>query len=211
LFPHTYRISAPQHRELYVAEVTSVMGIDYFYLVLYDPPTGTVTQNPPRIWAKWTQGCGAKDPLLKTPYVSFADLFNNHHDQIVFEERVHNGTMYNAVVYRYFDVGTDLALTPILVRETRLLALEGDGLFVRDLTQLSDTRLRLETSATSLKDLASRKEQGYVILESSDSNTPLHVAESHLDNPHGFDCLVTCDFNSKGDDVSLSGGNAFRY
>lgn len=122
LFPHTYRISAPQHRELYVAEVTSVMGIDYFHLVLYDPPTGTVTQNPPRIWAKWTQGCGAKDPLLKTPYVSFADLFNNHHDQIVFEERVHNGTMYNAVVYRYFDVGTDLALTPILVRETRLLA-----------------------------------------------------------------------------------------
>ncbi len=211
LFPHTYSISAPQHRELYVVEVASVTGIDYFYLVLYDPATGAVTQNPQRIWAKWTQGFSAKDPLLKTPYVSFADLLNNHHDQIVFEERVHNGSMYNAVVYRYFELGQDLALTLVLARETRLLALEGDGLFVRDLTQLSDTRLRLDTSATSLKDLASRKEQGYVILESSGSNAPLHVAESHLDNPHGFDCLVTCDPNSKGDDVFLSGGNTFRY
>ncbi len=186
--------------------------MSYFYLVLYDPATGAVTQNPPRIWAKWRQSFGAKDPLLKRPFISSADLFENHHQQIVFEEYVHNGNMYNGVVYHYFDVGPNLALTRVLARETRLLAFNPhDELIVRGLTQLSATRLRLDTFATWSRKSVPRKPLGYVILESPGPGTPFHVAQRHPEDAKTFDCLVTCMDASPGDDVFLREGNTFYY
>jgi hypothetical protein len=211
LFPQTYGISAPHGRELYVSDVDAADGLGFFYLVLYDPPTGAATQHPPGVSDRWTRNFGAKDPLLKTPYISFADLRGNHHHQVVFQERVHNGTMYNAVIYHYFDVGPNLALTPVLARETRLCALEGDSLYMRDLTQLSPTSLRLDTFATILKPSADRESLGYVILESSGPNTPFHVAERHPKDASSFDALVTAMDEPPTEDDFLRDENPFSY
>jgi hypothetical protein len=140
LLPHIYRVSLPKHRELFVAEIYVGLGVGYFYLIVHDPTTGAATRNPPRIGAKYPQSFGAGDPLVTKPFVSTADLFHNHQPQIVFEERVHNGTMYNAVVYHYFDIRPDLSLIRVLARETRLMALQPDGaIFIRELTPLSAT------------------------------------------------------------------------
>jgi len=63
--------------------------------------------------------------------------------------------MYNAVVYHYFDVGPNLELTRVLARETRVVALEpSEGLFVRELTQLTPRRLRMETVRDALRKTA---------------------------------------------------------
>ena len=212
LFPSTYRIAAPQHRELYVSEVYAGLGIGYFELVLYDPATGAATRHPPRIWAKSIQSFGANDQLMKKPFVSFAQLFQNQPAQIVFEERVHNGNMYNAVVYHYFDVGPGLAMTRVLALETRLLALNPEGdIFIRELTQVSPTRLRLETFRVQRGRPTARIAMGYVILERSVPRSPLQVAERHPKDAKSFDCLVTCMPEPPGDDTFIREGNTFHY
>jgi hypothetical protein len=212
LSPQTYRISLPDGRHLFIAEIYVGLGIGYFYLIVHDPRTGTATINPPRIAATSSQDFGAGDPLIKKPLVSFTDLFGNHHPQIVLEERVHNGTMYNAVIYHYFDVGPDLALTRVLARETRLMALEPEGaIYIRELTHLSPTRLRMDTFELPGPHSAQRKEMGYAILESSGPGVPFHVAQRFPKDPKSFDCLVTCQVEPPADDVFLREGNTFRY
>jgi hypothetical protein len=211
LFPHTYRILAPHGRELYVSDVDAADGLGFFYLTLYDPATGAVTQHPPGVSDRWTKNFGAKDPLLKAPYVSFADLRGDRQHQVVLQERVHNGNMYNAVIYHYFDIGPNLALTPVLARETRLCAPEGDGLYVRHLTQLSPTRLRLDTFATTLRHPADLKELGYVILESPGPNAPFRVAERHPKDARTFDALVTAVDEPPDEDDFLRDENPFSY
>ena len=211
LFPEIYRISQPRQRELYVAEIELGFEQGFFSLVLYDPATGSVTQNPPLIWSKWTQSFGAGDPLLKAPFVSSANLFQDGHPQIVVEEYVHNGNMYNGVIYHYFEVGTDLAFTRVLARETRVLATSDDGMFVRDLTQLSPTRIRLTTCEVPAKDSKQCKPIGYVILESTAPGKPFHAVERHpLDTRDSWG-LVTFMDQSPGDDAFLRGGNPFYY
>jgi hypothetical protein len=212
LFPDTYRIELADQRELYVAEINVGLGISYFYLVVHDPRTGAATRNPARIGAKSPQSFGATDPLVKTPFVSSADLFQNHHPQIVFEERVHNGDMYNAVIYHYFDVGPDLALTQVLARETRLLALQPEGaVFVRQLTPLIPERLRLDTYELPRLHSAQRNEMGYVIVESAGPGIPFRILERHPKDPKKFNCLITCQMEPPADNVFLRTGQTFYY
>lgn len=202
LFPDVYRISVSARHELFVAEI-AVDGGSLYYLILYDPATGAVTHDPPSVDARWTENFGAKDPLLKKPFVSSADLFQNHHPQIVIEERLHNGPGVNGVAYHYFDIGPNLALTRVLTLEARMMAYDPpERMFERELTQLSPTRLRLDTFAVpcddsahgkflGCDDSAHRKELGYAILESDGANAPFHVMEQHPKDGHLKSGLVT--------------------
>lgn len=210
IFPDVFMIAEPQRRELFVAEISLGMGGDFFYLVLHDLDTNAVTGRPPRIGARSMQSFGIKDSLMKKPLLSTADLFQNHHPQIVFEERVHNGTMYNAVVYHYFDIQPDLAMTRVLALETRVLALDPrQGIFVREIKQLSPTRIRMDTFADAN---GKRRAQGYVILESAGRGKPFHVVERHPIDPRDDKSLVTFTAQSpKADDDFLRESYTFYY
>jgi hypothetical protein len=213
LFRNTYRISEPEHRQLFVSRIYVAYGSGFFYLILYDPVTGAVTEHPPHIWAPWTDEFGVRDELVKTPFVSSSDLFQNHQPQIVFEERVHNGTMYNAVIYHYFDIGPKLSMTRVFARETRLLALNPyDGIFVRELRRLSPSHLRLDTlKVGDSRASTTPAELGYVLLESPGPGAPFRVMQRHPRDPRKFDCLVTCMDGPPSDDVFLREGNPFYY
>jgi len=210
LYPEVFRISEPDHRELFVAEISVGMGGDFFYLVAYDSRTGAATTDPPHIGAKSQQSFGAEDELVKKPFLSTADLFQNHHPQVVFEERVHNGTMYNGVVYHYFDIQPNLALIRVLARETRVRALDPhEGLFVRELTIMSPTRVRMDTFSETN---GTRKAMGYVILESAGPGHAFRVAERHPADPNNHQGLVTfTDESPKGEEVFLREGYTFYY
>ncbi len=190
LFPDTYRISVTDKLYLFVSELYWAPGARAFFLILYDRTTHAVTKNPLTVDSNWPQNFGAKDPLVRRPFVSFADLFHDGKHQIVFEERVHNGNMYNGVIYHYFSIGSDLSLIPLLERETQLLAFDGDqAVFVRELEWIAPNRLKLETFRVSK---SQRTSMGYVILESSPTGSPFRVVSRHPTNADKFDCLVTC-------------------
>jgi len=213
LFPGSYKISAPERRELFVAEIYLGFGVGFFYFVLHDPATGDVTSVPPRVYSKWQQ-ISDHDDLLQKPFVASEDLYQDNHRQIVFEERVHNGTVYNGVVYHYFSVGPRLELTRVLALETRVFTPTDepdDALYVRKLTRLAPLRLRLDLIAMFEDGVTEHRKIGFVILESGGSGLPFRVVERHAEDLHYLDALVTLSWDSPGDDVFLREGYTFYY
>ena len=212
LFHPVYRVSGFGRRDLFVSEIDIGNGGSFFYLVLHDLVSGAATEDPPWVGAKWPQIFGAGDPLVTRPFVSSADLFLNGHRQIVFEERVHNGTMYNGVIYHYFDIGPQLELTRVLARETRMAALDQkDGLYVRELTQLSPTRLRLDTFSVGGNRAARRQALGFVILESPGPGIAFRVVERHPVGVGAQVGLVSFGQAPEDEDRFLREGYRFYY
>jgi hypothetical protein len=97
---------------------------------------------------------------------------------VVVEERAHNGNVYNAAVYRYFDIGPDLKLTNVLALETRVLDPfpPSDGKLMRTLTRIDATHQRIDQVYVDGK---KRISGGYAILASEGPGRPFHVAERH--------------------------------
>ena len=214
LYGKIFRISAAPGLYLYAAEISPVSPIKLLFLILFNPATGALTKDPPKVDVKSTQMFGWKDPLLHQPLISFADLLANGRRQVVIEERVHNGTMYNAVVYSYFEIGSDLSLTRILAFEQKAYAIGArEGLIVRTLDRAGPNRLRL----TSLMDLdgAPHRQQnlGYVILESPGPGLPFQVKERHPKSKQRNTILVTYsgEVGSSNDDTFLREGYTFHY
>jgi hypothetical protein len=205
----TYRVSLLEKREFYVAYFHIPAGIEYFSLVLFDRSSGAVTRQPAMIGAKWTEGFGTSDPFTRQPFVSSADLLQNGHRQIVFEERVHNGTVYNGVVYHYFEVGNDLELTRILAHEASVDIF--DHLYTRELTRLAPNRLRLDTFSTSNIDGGGARPAGYAILERDGVGLPFKVVESHPVDKDMIQGLITFSGEPGGDDAFLRDGFTGYY
>ena len=211
VIPNPFRINIAGGLQLFIAEVSlgGALGGSFFHFILYDPTTGRVTANPPAVGSKWPQLFGAFDPLVYTPFVSSADLFGNHRPQIVFEERVHNGTVYNGVVYHYFDVGPNLELTRVLALETRVLPLDPrKGLLVRELTQLEPGHLRITMFEQSNRPDAQRKELGFVNLQSDGPGIPFRVVDQHVEDRDYDKALVT--FMGSSEDPRVSDDSFLR-
>ena len=57
---------------------------------------------------RWKRGCrspSASDPLKKHPIVRMETAQNGMPPLLIVEERTHDGTIYDAAVYRYFEIG----------------------------------------------------------------------------------------------------------
>jgi hypothetical protein len=208
-----YRVAGVGRPDLYVASVALPVGPSFFFLLLYDPASGALTESPPRIGSKWPQLFGAQDPLVRIPLVSQTDLFHDGHHQIVFEERVHNGTVYNAVIYHYFDIGPQLKLTRILARETRVLGLiDGNIEYTREFRPLSGDQLRLELYETTPKRNKHPKLLGYSILKRAGPECVFQVSERHPAPGVAANAALVTDCDSSGsDDIVLRDGCDFYY
>jgi hypothetical protein len=211
VYPRAHVIRLKDGLELYAVHAQSWVA-SWLLLVVYDPASGKATAKPAYINLKWADG---KDPLLKKPYVATADLRGDGHWQIVVEERAHNGTIYNAVVYRHFDVAPDLSLTNVLALEARSIDPFSDGhpIVLRATTTLDNRRLRIDQSyVTGKKKIAG----GYAILESTGPGVPYRVAERHgikkAASPHftlGDTTLIT--MSGEEDDEFLKEGHGLYY
>jgi hypothetical protein len=214
LYGKIFRISTAPGLYLYAAEISPVSPIKLLFLILFDPATGALTKDPPRIEMKSTQIFGWKDPLLRQPLISLAGLPINQSRQIVVEERVHNGTMYNAVVYNYFEVGPDLSLTRVLAFEPRAYSIgKQEGLIVRTLQSIGPNQQRLESSLETNAAPHQRQDLGYVILERAGPGHPFQVKERHPKSRNNDSILVTYSgaMNPGADDKFLREGYTFHY
>ena len=215
LYPALFRISVPGGLYLYVAELSPNIATRLMVLILFNPATGALTKAPPKVDVKSTQMFGWKDPLLDKPLISFADLPGNHRRQIVVEERVHNGTMYNGIVYNYFDVASDLSLTRVLALEKRVLAIGTDEerMIVRTLQPAGPNQLRLESFMQAQANPKDRRELGNVILESTGPGAPYRVKQRHPKSKDNDSILVTYspEETPADDDAFLRNGYTFHY
>jgi hypothetical protein len=211
-FGDTYKISLPGMPDLFVGNISMGLEIDYFVLVLHDPASGAISQHPLNIFAKWTQLFGASDELITKPFVSSADLLQDGHRQIVFEERVHNGNVYSGVIYHYFKIGPTLDLARILAHEANVIYF--DHTFVREMTRPTPNRVRLDTFSTSRAGGGTTGSLGYVILEKKDPDTVFKVAEHHPAKNAAMEnnrVLVTFGNGQTNDNGFLRDGYTFDY
>lgn len=202
IFSPVFIVTGPAGLQLYVAPRYFPLGnsVDYFFA--YDPRTGAVTKSPPLIYTKWW---GPDDPLIKRPIVRMEAGSKGKPPRLIVEERTHNGNVYNAVVYRYFEIGKDMSLTQVLAVEARAYILQG-GLTKRKATFLSPSRVRINVTSQPPVKWAS---QGTVLLERSHAGRPFRVAQRIP--RHGDNTLITYCDSAKSDDDFLRVGCDFYY
>jgi len=113
-------------------------------LMMYDSKTNQVTKQPAVTYGRWMQF----DHLLKKPIISFDDLDQDGHNELVFEEREHNGTTTNYVNYIYYSIDATLALNPIFALDTRWIDLQTNekSLVVRRLEKQKPGIFKIETA-----------------------------------------------------------------
>lgn len=211
IYPLAHAIALPNGLTLYAVHASSFAS-SWLLLVAYDPASGKASAKPAYTNTKWMS---KDDLLLLPPYISTADLRSDGHQQIVVEERGHNGTMYNAAVYRYFDIAPDLTLTNVMALEARTYTINPDdkAMIVRTLTPINATHVRIDQAYVSG---TKRISGGYAILESPGPGKPYYVSERHavdsLASPHFRLCnesLVT--MSETDDDLFLKEGHGLYY
>lgn len=200
-----FRVAGPAGLQLYVARRYFAFNpVDYF--VMYDPRTGAATAAPPLVSTRWSSVFAKHDWLFKAPIVRIEAARGDRPPLVVVEEQLHGGTVYNAVIYHYFEVGRDMALTQVLAVEARAM-LESSvprslvqDYIVRKATFLTANRVRLDVSSRSSRTPAF---QGSVLLERDHPGQPFHVGRRMPAQPGDAEGLVTYCESPKSDDDFL--------
>lgn len=203
------RIAGPNGLQLFVFQLKGVMGgNDYFTFVLFDPTTGALSGQPRSVYAKWMLG-GGPVPLQK-PVIRFADFDADGRPDLVVEELVHNGTVYNALMYHYYAIGPDLSLRHALAIETNMLepsAQSSDSLH-RRIEAASPLELRLTTSVHRAD--GSEREVGGATLVRDNTLSPFRIRERRILVERYRDMLITL-FGPADEEKILREGYTFYY
>src|SRR6185312_9672774 len=203
IFAPVYDLNGPNGLQLFVAPREFPFGNTADYFVMYDPGTGAVTKSSPLIFTKWW---ATADPLVKRPVIRMEPGAKGSRPRLIVEERVHNGTVYNAVVYRYFEIGKDMSLTQTLAVETRATFFGHDT--NRKAIFLAPNRVRIDVFSPSSWKYAAR---GSVLLERSRPGQPFHVIRRMPARGTKPDGLITYCDSAKSDDDFLRAGCDFYY
>ena len=208
LYGPIFRVDAPHNRHLYVFKLYDESGLTTcYFLLLHDPHSNKLSKEPPCIYGRWTDVMneGEEDSILmKLPYVFFDDLNLDKEPELVIEEQVHNGTVYNAAVYHYFHVGKDLSLTHLLALEARLIdpfSEKESGLIVRNIKKLGPNRIKIVVSTESSTGANKSEAIGEILLESPDAHTPFVIKSKTVFVERYGGMLVT---GSEGEDKKSS-------
>jgi hypothetical protein len=174
-FGPVVRIQGPPPLELYVFKRTiPAPGGAFYYFVLFDPRTGAATPNPPSIFAKWMEL--TREGNLKRPVVTFVDFDHDGRLECVVEEVVHNGSLYNALMYHYYAIEPNLGLRHVLAIETNYLCLDFQApgaRIMRTIRAISPEEIEL----TAVLELPARPPEriGVVRLTRPDLESPFRV------------------------------------
>jgi len=131
--------------------------------------------------------------LLCRPFVHFFDVNLDGQTELVVQEIVRNGTMYDAAIYYYYHVTADMDLMPLLALEARVVDLYSDerGLIVRTLDRLGSNQLQVNVALEDPAGTPHHRELGTVILKAKDSTSPFEVVQKSIRVSRYADCLLT--------------------
>lgn len=212
LYGRAYRLDAPAKNNAYVFVLEGLGGQTSYLFVIYNPDTNQVTVDPVSIYGKWLDTFyGDNDPRvhLRKPFVSFTTVDGKA--ALVAEDYAHNGTDYNAIIYRYFVIGPDLALTQVLALEAiDLVEMDYQGSYgavlTRKLTLNGDGTAEIDDYLQKALDDKSPQLVGDVSVRSSAPGKPYKIVSEKVINQRFKDLLVTFDDNRED---GIDGENAF--
>jgi len=146
-----------------------------FHFLMFDPNTASFSKETFSISGR-TEG----HFLFRKPLVYFYDLNQDGHPELVIQQTVHNGTMYNSSLYHYFHIGQDMSLNRILCLEARIVDLYTDSLIVRRIENLGKNEIKIDVFLQEPEGAPSESKLGHLILTSMGSATPFSVTSRHI-------------------------------
>jgi hypothetical protein len=187
LFGPVFHIRIPKYQclRLYVYVMKGIGTLsDTFCLILYNSRTDEATAKPVCFSGRWMYGNWPWIPIKK-PFVDFNDLNLDGKPEIVFKERIHNGTELNAIVHHFLRVGSDLSLTPIFRLEKRSyhhsfndrFVTAKPGYIIRTIEKQKTNRILVRVSVSEDPFKEGKMKVGHVVLESVNASAPFEVEE----------------------------------
>lgn len=214
-----YRITLKNTYQIYVADFELVFG-GFFAVAAFDPKSSEATSKPWLLYNHFYGNLEDRDGYLRPPLISGSDIHRTGHLDLVFEERVHNGTTYNGLVYHYFSFGPHMELRPILALEPQVDC--WDFQLKRQLTIFGTDHLELKTFENSDPDHHHWQYAGKLVLRANGNDGVFHISGRYpnsLKFPSRYVMtkaqmqilLTTCDPNITTDDRWISKGMEFYY
>jgi len=189
LFGPVFCIQVPdrEHLLLYVYIINGIgTSSDTICLIVYDCDSDRASPNPACFSGQWMYGRWPGVPIRK-PFVDFNDLNLDGHCEIVFKERIHNGTALNAVVHHFLHINSDLRLIPILrlekYSENHYSSSMKDGpdrYLIRSIEKISPGKINVRVCLSDDPLEQGEKEVGYVLLESAGASSAFGVKEAFI-------------------------------
>lgn len=187
-----YKVSAPKNREVFVFRSRWPTGGDCFYFIIYDPKSKRCSKKPAYIYAKWMDGDWGGH--LTLPLIRFKDIDRDGEPEMVIQERVHNGTVYNAVLYHFYRINTDLNTTHIFAYETDLFDFRSEDendRINRQIIALGNGCIRVDVFVEKPGQKTARKKVGeYTMIRSGKSTGYKIIKKVCLDEKYAW-LLVT--------------------
>lgn len=205
-FSPVFELTGPAGLQLYVASRYFPIGNAVDYFLVYDPRTAAVTSSPPFTFTKWWGTSETDNPLMKRPYVRMDAARDGLPPLLIVEEQTHNGNVYNAAVYHYFEIAKDMSLSQVLAVEARAILFSETT--ERKATFLTPDSVRIDVS-TSLP--AKWEAKGTVLLQRGHTGEPFRVARRMPARGTSRRGLITYCDSAKNDDDFLRVGCDFYY
>jgi hypothetical protein len=188
LFGPVFRIRIPGRERLllYVYIINGIgTGSDTMCLIVHDSRTDRVSPKPANFSGRWMYGRWAEVPISK-PYVDFNDINLDGNCEIVFKERIHNGTALNAVVHHFLHINSDLRLVPILRLEKygqnnwSSVKNGEDRYVVRSIEKIGPGKINIRISLSADPFERGEREVGWAVLESAGASSAFRLREGFV-------------------------------
>ena len=120
------------------------------------------------------------------PFVDFNDVNLDGDSEIVFKERIHNGTALNAVVHHFLHINSDLRLIPIFRLEKHShnhfssMRDGADRYLTRSIEKISPGRINVRVSFSADPLEQGAEEVGYTLLESAGASSAFGVKQAFI-------------------------------
>jgi len=204
-----YLIQCPGNQQLYIFTLYW-LGLEssshlQYHFIMFDPNSAAVTQEPFAVSGKWFNSAKLQG-LLLAPMIHFFDINQDGSVEVVIQQIVRNGTMYNAAIYHYFHIDENMSFIRLLALESRVVDLFSDekGMILRRVSRLKQNEIKISASLQIPQGAPSEEDIGYVKLVSKGNSSPFQVVKKHVDLERYRGVLITA--SGRDDDYFIREG-----
>ncbi len=122
--PVIFEVRYDKSTSIYVVKYTFMFTI-FYQFIGFDSKSSTITENPPAIIGTYMdnneEGFEAGDHLISGKMIEFKDVNNDGRLDVITQERVHNGTAYNAAVTHIYSFDKKMRFNTYLCIESKMI------------------------------------------------------------------------------------------
>lgn len=129
-----FEVKHDDNINVYLVKTKGVSKVLRYYLFAYHLNNKIITKEPPYVNGRWMEndevGFHPSRRFLTPPLLYFEDINKDNHSEIVIKIRVHNGTVYNALVHNFYQINNNMDISLIFAFESKQVDLMNHGCLI---------------------------------------------------------------------------------